>query len=283
MAETGGATPGPQPRPCGRQSRGRGARRWAAVALAAGLLAGCVGVEFPGGSAPVGPVPAPDTRGTGNQKVGRPYQIGGVWYYPRVDPGYDAVGLASWYGPKFHGRSTANGERFDMNKLTAAHRTLPMPSIVLVTNLENGRSVRLRVNDRGPFVDDRIIDVSRRAAQFLGFEQKGTARVRVQVLDANGQPADSRRVADAVPAPAGVGGPFFVQIASMSSLDNARRLRDAVARFGRAHIQKVWLDGRRFYRVRLGPYDGRSLAARTLDRLYDQGYYSARVFTDSIG
>ena len=115
-------------------------------------------------------------------KVGNPYQITGVWYYPHEDFAYDEVGIASWYGPGFHGKSTANGEAYDQNALTAAHRTLPLPSLVRVTNLDNGRSVVLRVNDRGPFANDRIIDVSRRAAQLLGFEQKGTARVRVQIL-----------------------------------------------------------------------------------------------------
>jgi rare lipoprotein A len=114
--------------------------------------------------------------------VGQPYQINGVWYYPRTDWNYDETGIASWYGEDFHGRYTANGEVFDLNGLTAAHKTLQMPVNVRVTNLENGRSVVLRVNDRGPFVNNRIIDVSRRSAQLLGFEGQGTARVRVQVI-----------------------------------------------------------------------------------------------------
>src|SRR5882672_1868927 len=104
-------------------------------------------------------------------KVGKPYLIDGVWYYPAVDHNYAETGIASWYGPDFHGLATANGETYDMNALTAAHRTLPMPSMVRVTNLDNGRQIALRVNDRGPFVNNRIIDVSRRAAQLLGFEQ----------------------------------------------------------------------------------------------------------------
>jgi rare lipoprotein A len=118
--------------------------------------------------------------GTGMYKVGNPYQIAGVWYYPKEDPFYDETGIASWYGEDFHGKATANGERYDMDALTAAHRTLPMPVVVRVTNLENGRSIRLRVNDRGPFARGRIIDVSRRAADLLGFKANGTARVRVQ-------------------------------------------------------------------------------------------------------
>jgi rare lipoprotein A len=115
-------------------------------------------------------------------KVGTPYQIDGVWYYPAEDLNYDETGIASWYGQEFHGRNTANGEVFDLNALTAAHRTLPLPSVVQVTNLDNGRSIELRVNDRGPYARGRIIDVSRRAAQLLGFESPGTAKVRVRIL-----------------------------------------------------------------------------------------------------
>ena len=119
----------------------------------------------------------------GEYKIGAPYQIRGVWYYPHEDPKYSKTGIASWYGKKFHGRRTANGEIYDMNALTAAHKTLPMPVRVQVTNLDNGRSLVLRVNDRGPFVNGRIIDVSRRAAQLLGFQNMGTAKVRVTIVD----------------------------------------------------------------------------------------------------
>src|SRR5690554_1217692 len=118
----------------------------------------------------------------GSYKVGKPYKISGAWYHPREDLDYDQTGIASWYGPGFHGRPTANGERYNQNDLTAAHPTLPMPSLVRVTNLENGRSVDLRVNDRGPFSKSRIIDVSHRAAQLLGFHRQGTAKVRVKIL-----------------------------------------------------------------------------------------------------
>lgn len=127
--------------------------------------------------------PAVTTGPTGVYKVGNPYQIGDTWYYPREQPDYDETGIASWYGPTFHGRKTANGEVFDAGTMSAAHRTLPMPVNVRVTNLENGRSVVLRVNDRGPFAKGRIIDVSEHAAEVLGFRDKGTARVRVTYLD----------------------------------------------------------------------------------------------------
>lgn len=111
-----------------------------------------------------------------------PYEIDGVLYVPEADPDYDEVGIASWYGPTFHGRRTANGETFDMNRVSAAHPTLPLGTRVKVTNLDNGRSTILRINDRGPFVDRRLIDLSRRAAEILGFRREGLARVRVQVL-----------------------------------------------------------------------------------------------------
>ncbi len=119
---------------------------------------------------------------TGTYKVGEPYRVRGAWYYPTEDPDYDEVGIASWYGEQFHGRRTANGSLYDMNALTAAHKTLGMPSLVNVTNLENGRSLTLTINDRGPFASGRIIDVSRRAAQLLGFHGKGTAKVRVRAV-----------------------------------------------------------------------------------------------------
>ncbi|MEA5501580.1 septal ring lytic transglycosylase RlpA family protein [Halotia wernerae UHCC 0503] len=133
------------------------------------------------------PAPEQPARAQGIYKVGDPYQIQGVWYYPAEDWNYVETGIASFYGGErsgtdFHGRLTANGELYDMNSLTAAHTTLPMPSLVRVTNIENGRSIVLRVNDRGPFARGRIIDVSRRAAQLLGFEGQGTARVKVELM-----------------------------------------------------------------------------------------------------
>ena len=153
------------------------------AALAAALLAGCAGhppsraVDATGA-----PPPASEVQGLGMYKVGNPYQIAGVWYRPAEDFSYDETGIASWYGEDFHGKYTANGEVYDLNAMTAAHRTLPMPTVVQVTNLDNGRTIQLRVNDRGPFARGRIIDVSRRAAQLLGFENQGTAKVRVRIL-----------------------------------------------------------------------------------------------------
>lgn len=118
----------------------------------------------------------------GYYKVGNPYQVDGIWYYPKEDYAYKEVGVSSWYGADFHNGITANGELYDMHDLTAAHRTLPLPSMVRVTNLQNGRSLVVRVNDRGPFKNDRIIDVSMKAAQLLGFKDQGTTQVQVEVL-----------------------------------------------------------------------------------------------------
>ena len=152
--------------------------------IALGLLAaGCA-------SAPQSEVSVPPNAGV--YKVGSPYQVGGTWYYPREQPDYDETGIASWYGPGFYGHPTANGEIFDANSLTAAHRTLPLPVNVRVTNLENGESVVVRVNDRGPFAKGRVIDVSERAAKLIGIYGPGTARVRVTYVSRadlpNGQP-----------------------------------------------------------------------------------------------
>ncbi|MBC7905839.1 MAG: septal ring lytic transglycosylase RlpA family protein [Rhodospirillaceae bacterium] len=169
--------------------------RVAALLMSTALLSGCAEMNLFGHYAkkatspgdnppPVGSTAAP------GYKIGKPYQVAGVWYYPREDFDYDETGIASWYGPDFHGKMTANGESFDQNAVSAAHKTLPLPSVVRVTNLDNGRSLVIRVNDRGPFANGRIIDLSRRAAQLLGTEAAGTAKVRVQVL-----PEESRALA----------------------------------------------------------------------------------------
>lgn len=125
-------------------------------------------------------------------KIGKPYQAMGQWYTPTESYSYDETGIASWYGPGFHGKRTANGEPYDSYAMTAAHPTLQLPCIARVTNLDNGRSVVVRVNDRGPFKRSRIMDVSKRAAEMLGMIGAGTAKVRVQVLD-----RESRIVAEA--------------------------------------------------------------------------------------
>jgi rare lipoprotein A len=163
-------------------------------------------------SAPKPPPPQPEDHtvsvppNAGVYKVGQPYQVENIWYYPREQPDYDETGIASWYGPTFYGHHTANGEMYDGNQLTAAHKTLPLPVNVRVTNLANGKSLIVRVNDRGPFARGRIIDLSKRAAELLDVVQTGTARVRVTYMsrgDLKGggpQPETSPLVANALPA-----------------------------------------------------------------------------------
>ena len=144
-------------------------------------LAACGGHTPPPVVASAANATAEPDAGGGIYKVGTPYQVEGIWYYPAEDYAYVQEGVASWYGSDFHGKRTANGDRYNMDDLTAAHPTLPMPSVVKVTNLDNGKVLRVTVNDRGPFHSTRIIDVSKKAAQLLGFYEAGTARVRVEI------------------------------------------------------------------------------------------------------
>ena len=157
-----------------------------AVLLAIGLIvAGCSSAKrdpFAGIGSPYYAKAGPLPKGGGRYLVGDSYEVAGFRFTPKEQPNYDKTGVASWYGPQFHRRMTSNGEWFDMNELTAAHATLPLPSYAKVTNLENGRTVVVRINDRGPFVGTRIIDMSRRSAEVLGYKPKGTAKVRVQYI-----------------------------------------------------------------------------------------------------
>ena len=164
-------------------------RGLAVLALAGGALSACATPQprFAAKPGHGGPQGGPTVAGQmpngagGGYKLGAPYQVGGVWYSPKDEPGYDQQGEATWYGSGYHLRKTANGETFDQYALSAAHTTLPLPSIVEVTNLENGRSAQVRVNDRGPF-SGALIDVSQATARQLGFEQQGRARVRVRYV-----------------------------------------------------------------------------------------------------
>lgn len=157
----------------------RAIKQIAGIAVAGLGLCACATTQGP--PAVQAPAPVAAAEPEGYFKIGTPYQVDGKWYYPAEDYAYVQEGTASWYGQDFHGKKTANGEKYDMNAVTAAHPTLPMPSVVRVTNLDNGRQLNVRVNDRGPFHSNRIIDLSRRAAQLLGFYDAGTAHVRVEI------------------------------------------------------------------------------------------------------
>src|SRR5215471_13123687 len=150
----------------------------------------------------------------GSYKIGAPYKIDGVWYTPQEEFNHVETGVASWYGPGFHGKSTANGERYDQGERTAAHRTLQMPAIVRVTNLENGRSTVVRINDRGPFARSRIIDLSRQAADELDIVHMGTARVRIDQL-----PAESQAVKEVAMS----GGGPSEQMTAVAQVSSGRR------------------------------------------------------------
>src|SRR3954468_17677728 len=157
----------------------------------------------------------PVPKGGGTYRVGKPYTVGGLVYVPEEDTNYRAEGMASWYGDDFHGRLTANGEVFDMASLTAAHPTLPMPSYARVTNLRNGKSLIVRVNDRGPYHGNRLIDVSNKAAELLDFKGNGVAKVRVEYVGrAPLEGSDDRQLMatlrTGVPAPS----PSTVRVAS---------------------------------------------------------------------
>lgn len=276
----------------------------------------------------------------GKYKIGNPYQIQGVWYYPAEDFDYVETGIASWYGQQFQGKPTANGEVFDMNQVSAAHRTLPLPSIIRVTNLENGRSLVVRVNDRGPFAHGRILDMSKRGAQLLGYEKQGTARVKVELLkdqslalknslvnqlSAENSPIKSGSLAKpqvssqslSVPK-GGVEAPqpmatktanvaqrsapqpaprleqpsqivkkmpvsstrMFIQAGAFSRFDNANRVKASLSNVGNVQVSQVLVNGRDFFRVRVGPLSSVGEADQILENVISAGYPSAKIIID---
>jgi peptidoglycan lytic transglycosylase len=273
--------------------------------IAAALLNGCSSGPakrnpFAGVGSPVYPGSGPLPKGGGKYLIGEPYEVAGWKYHPREDPSYDKVGQASWYGPQFHRRMTSNGEWFDMDYLSAAHPTLPLPSYVRVTNLENGRAVVVRVNDRGPFVGDRIIDMSRKSAEVLGFKQKGRANVRVQYLgpaplndrgsdliamnrrvDNRGGSTEMAAARPIVPAVATTALPqrqrYYVQIGAYSDPRNADRAREALRPVGPVSVTSIAGQLGTLYKVELGPLDDQGRAAAALDQVVAQGHSDARL------
>lgn len=230
----------------------------------------------------------------GVYKLGNPYQIQGRWYYPEYDPGYDRVGIASWYGEPFHGRQTANGEIFDRDMVTAAHPTLPLPSLVRVVNLQNSRELVVRVNDRGPFVDDRLIDLSQEAARQLGFDGQGLAPVRVQFVslaDAEGVPPQPtvRHVRAPMPAPVAepatqlVAGAVdrcpgpFIQVGAFAEPARAHRVIAELHALQPMPVTLARLAQDQLARVRLGPLPDPTTAHATLERLKRSGFSEAFI------
>jgi len=256
---------------------------------AVGLLAACAstgdGVTRGARRAqlPVVTDPAPIVSGTM-----RPYQVRGHWYRPEEQPTYDEVGMASWYGDQFNGRPTATGERFDMHALTAAHKTLPLPGLVEVTNLANGRSVVLRVNDRGPFVDDRIIDLSRGAAEALDMLQRGVGQVRVRYLGraprvgggavlqyAQADRATSSSVPQPQPPVPTASGRFWIQVAAFAAQPEARA---AAGRLGQTARVQAATDNSMF-RVLMGPWPDANAAEQARQAVVARGYADALLIS----
>ncbi len=254
-------------------------------------------------SAPAQP-PAPAERARPDwletERVGPPYEVNGRWYAPTAEPGYDQTGTASWYGPNFHGHQTANGEIYDETGLTAAHPTLPLNSLVQVTNLDNGREAILRITDRGPFVGDRLIDVSRGAAEALGFQGAGTTRVNVRYLGPaprrvspdgsapaqltpasySGEPASL--LPPAAPATpvverSVVMGAYFVQIGAFADASNAERVRQTLDGTGNVLVEERATSRGALYRVRVGGFADRASAEAARARVADLGYRDAVV------
>ncbi len=228
------------------------------------------------------PSPAPPGSGLRTQK---PYEIKGVWYYPLpTAEGYVEDGLASWYGADFHGKATSCGEPYDMYAMTAAHKTLPLGTHVKVTNLENGRAVILRVNDRGPFVSGRIIDLSCRAAMDLGSFHKGLAKVRVEAV----QTASEEHIGQNTywrpePVASFRYGQFTIQIGAFREQSNAYKLKDKMAKgFQWTQIGQMVDKGNTLYRVQVGMYQDMVLAKKDLDYLRIHGFADAFVVAAEV-
>ncbi len=247
---------------------------FAALALVAGTAACASGVRDGGTAGPLVHDPAPIVSGTM-----RPYQIAGRWYRPAEDPRYNEVGLASWYGGRHHGRPTATGERFDMNALSAAHKTLPLPGLVEVTHMDTGRSVVVRLNDRGPFSDGRIIDLSRAAAEEIGMLTDGVARVRVRYLGPAPRLGGAGPVRQAAAEPRGPSGQgrIWVQAGSFAERDNARRVAERLGRDAR--VDEARAGGRRLYRVLVGPWDDANAAERRRLAVVAEGFSDAMLIS----
>lgn len=213
----------------------------------------------------------------------KPYTVKGVTYYPLEDSaGFSQTGVASWYGRKFHGRKTANGETYDMYKMTAAHKTLPMGTMVEVRSLDSGMVAVVRINDRGPFARSRIIDLSMAAADSIGMKEQGTARVTVTAL-AEGRPGGPGQAPQPVrPLQDFKTGVFWVQVGAFGVRENAERVRERLL-FPRNEIKLfpfVNDMGLTLHRVRVGPFKRLDMAEMVLQAAVDQGFMESFVVAD---
>lgn len=232
------------------------------VALFVGvaLVAGCSGKKAPVSS-------RPSTPSATKPPTARPYTVLGQTYYPLTSAeGFSEEGIASWYGPQFHAKRTASGEVYNMYALTAAHRVLPMQTKIRVTNLANGKSVVLRVNDRGPFASNRVVDLSYAAAKKLDVVRPGTARVRVEALGR---------------WPGGIPGRFYVQVGAFGIQDNAVKLQREMQAAGYQGTRVVYavVEGQGFWRVQVGEFPSLDQARNVLGALVSRNP-SAFVIAD---
>lgn len=248
---------------------GSGIRIW--ILLLVGIMfffSACAGPPPPS-SVPATPTPStPEAAPTRNPK---PYRVYGKWYNPISDAsGFSQKGVASWYGAKFHGRKTSNGETYNMHAMTAAHKTLPFGTWVEVRRLDTGKTVVLRINDRGPFVHDRIIDLSYAGAKALDMVGPGTASVEIVALGEQKQTPTGKTY---VPTDY-YHGKFTFQVGAFSSRKNAERLRDRLSAqsFANAHVVPYDRGDTVFYRVRVGICNDLISAEQYERRLVDAGY-----------
>ncbi len=242
--------------------------RGALCLAAAAAVCGCAARPARPPEPPPRTAPPPEAPPPAAPGQPRPYKVLGQWYQPIADPrGFRQQGVASWYGADFHGKRASSGEVYNMNDMTAAHKTLPLGTLVRVRRLDNQRTVEVRINDRGPFLRERIIDLSHAAARELGMIGPGTAPVEVTAIGMlEGSPQDL------------YSGNFTFQIGAFSSRENAERLRAQLEpRYGNAHIQSVDLGGRMFHRVRVGRASSLDEAIATEERLAREGF--PEVFT----
>lgn len=190
----------------------------------------------------------------------KPYTIRGKTYYPlKSAHGFVEEGVASWYGPGFHGKKTANGERYSQYAMTAAHKILPLGTVVTVTNLNNRKSITVRINDRGPFVDDRVIDLSKKGAEQIGMIAKGTARVRVQT---QGSVPNVRDDGD-------IDGSFFIQVGAFSAKENAQKLVNELQSKGFT-ARSVRRENNNLWNVQVGPWTDLFSAEKLLPRFLNE-------------
>jgi rare lipoprotein A len=259
------------------------------VLAAALLFTGCSSqvTRDTGDSAPSGPIDisrVPDAvpRDEPLSRYGNPvsYKIGGRRYYTLTSRnGYVERGIASWYGTKFHGRRTSSGDPYDLYQMTAAHKTLPLPTYARVTNLQNGRSIIVKINDRGPFHPNRIIDLSYVAAAKLGILGHGTGLVEVEAI--NPSAPEKPLLATRKPATPQAAA-LFLQVGAFKNRDNAKRLSSKLqnAKIGDIHIMEASNASGPLYRVRIGPLDSVDEADRISSNLVSRGYSSTQVVID---